>query len=66
MKNRDLIARIRSGEATDAERREYARRVGRLAWPPECLHGHVECALVERGPCLDETLAGCSDGGADA
>ncbi len=64
MTNRELIARVEAGKATDGQRRTYAARVRALKDPPACKHGHYECALVERGPCLDETLAACADEGA--
>jgi len=66
MTNRQLVDVIRAGKATDGQRKEYGRRVRRLAEPHPCTHGHFDCALVEKGPCLDETLAACADGGWDA
>jgi hypothetical protein len=65
MTNRELIERIKLGRATDGQRKEYARRKRRLVDAPACVHGHFECALVENGPCIDETLAACADGGHD-
>ena len=65
MTNRQLVEQIKRGNPTDGQRGEYAHRVRRLKDPPACVHGHFGCALVEKGPCVDETLAGRKDGGFD-
>jgi hypothetical protein len=56
MTNRDLIRRIESKRATVGDLREYARRVERRADAEPCTYGHFGCALVEGGPCLNESL----------
>ena len=61
MTNAQLIAAIRSGRATDGERREYSCRVARRANADPCEHGHMDCALIEGGPCENEVAAGLSD-----
>lgn len=63
--NADLIGRIERHVATASELRDYARRVERMN-PKSCRYGHFDCALVEGGPCLDESLARANGTGADA
>jgi hypothetical protein len=56
MTNEQLIRKIKNGTATNGERRTYAARVSQRSMAEPCEHGHFGCALVEGGPCLDETL----------
>lgn len=56
MKNRELIRRIERGSATIGQLRMYADRVSSRMWPDYCQYGHLDCALVPGGPCLNEVL----------
>jgi len=57
MTNKELIRAIAAGRVKPGQARTYAARVTARKDAPECKHGHFGCALVERGPCMDETLA---------
>lgn len=57
MKNSELIYRVTAGVATPGQRRLYADRVTRQRVNEHsCVYGHFGCALIDDGPCLDETL----------
>lgn len=56
MSNGELMRRIIHGNATAAQLREYADRVTAISTAEPCKHGHFGCALIDGGPCLDESL----------
>lgn len=37
--------------------RRYSDRVSRMDYAHDCEHGHFECALWERGPCVNEAMS---------
>ena len=36
---------------------KVAEQVYGVERPEPCVHGHFDCATVERGPCANETMA---------
>jgi len=56
MKNAELISKIDDGSATVGQCREYIRRTERKLNQATCAEGHIGCALVEGGPCINDVL----------
>jgi hypothetical protein len=58
-KKQALISWVQAYYAHSASLGEYGREMH------ECKHGHVDCAMVPRGRCFNETLAELESLGVD-